>query len=76
MKIARLRIKVLTQNQKCFENYVIVVYICKKKYLKTCLISVLFYLYWTYLKMPGLELGAPDAIFMFTNIVCIEEIFT
>ena len=26
MKIARLRIKVITQNQKCFENYVIVVY--------------------------------------------------
>ena len=32
MKIARLRIKVLTQNQKCFENYVIVVYICKKTF--------------------------------------------
>ena len=31
MKIARLRVKVLTQNQKCFENYVIVVYISKKK---------------------------------------------
>ena len=30
MKIARPRIKVLTQNQKCFENYVIVVYIYKK----------------------------------------------
>ena len=75
MKIARLRVKVLTQNQKCFENYVIVVYICKK-YLKTCLISVLFYLFWAYLKMPGLELGEPDAIFLFTNIVCIEEIFT
>ena len=76
MKIARLRIKVLTQNQKCFENYVIVVYICKKKYLKTCLTSLLFYLFWTYLEMPGLKLGAPGAIFLFTNIVCIEEIFT
>ena len=32
MKIARLRIKVLTQNQKYFENYVIVVYICKKTF--------------------------------------------
>ena len=27
-------------------------------------------------KNAGIELGAPDAIFMFTNIVCIEEIFT
>ena len=42
MKIARLRIKVLTQNQKCFENYVIVVYICKKNIRKHALLVSYF----------------------------------
>ena len=75
MKIARLRIKLLTQNQKFLKKYVIVLYICKKIFENMpykCPILLILDLP----KNAGTQTKCTSRLFLNTNFVYIEEIFT